>query len=342
MHRPALSTALTALALCLKCHADGSPAITNFPDWFPPPLQQLVQSTNFVPLTPGDTARDWKPDLQLLVAVTAVDGGKRSVHLVELTTLPAPLTFTNGQPWQPALRTNDWSWSPTNKAQFITTNYPVRVRVYDAAGQMLKEGQVPMAWGSSGNGLFELCRLGIAFFGADTNSVETNQTASDGTGRKPKISPEMQEPWILATGSGFLWMFGMFQALQTVPTVADVWSKAQCAIRKPGAWTITKAIFTGISIELAPQTEHITVVTPPATAVSGETHYRLPVELKCDGRVLCHAEITVGPAHGAEMLLDGVQRIHAQHPTKSRQEFLAQVIAAGTNRNLVGLSSTQP
>jgi hypothetical protein len=38
----------------------------------------------------------------------------------------------------------------------------------------------------------------------------------------------------------------------------------------------------------------------------------------------------VGPAHGAEMLLAGIRSIRARHPTKPKQEFLAQVLAAGT------------
>ena len=48
---------------------------------------------------------DWKPNLQLLVGVKAVEGSKRTIYFVQLTTLPPPPT--NSEPWRPILRTND-------------------------------------------------------------------------------------------------------------------------------------------------------------------------------------------------------------------------------------------
>jgi hypothetical protein len=38
----------------------------------------------------------------------------------------------------------------------------------------------------------------------------------------------------------------------------------------------------------------------------------------------------VGPAHGAEMLLAGIRSIRARHPTKPKQEFIVEVLAAGS------------
>src|SRR6478736_4435981 len=131
---------------------------TNIPLCFTPALLKWQETAGFREDEPGTMSTEWKPHLQLLVGVTSVDGGKRSTHLVELTTLPPPATNSAGRPWQPLLRTNDWAWSATNKAQFITTNYPVRVRVFDVSGKQLKEGQTPMAWGMVTNGLFELCQ----------------------------------------------------------------------------------------------------------------------------------------------------------------------------------------
>ena len=69
-----------------------------------------------------------------------------------------------------------------------------------------------------------------------------------------------------------------------------------------------------------------------ATAARVGPLYRLPVDLKSGKRNLTRVEIVVGPAYGAEMLLAGNRFIRAAHPTKPKQEFLAQVLAAGTVR----------
>lgn len=288
---------------------------TNIPLCFTPALLKWQETAGFREAEPGTLSTEWRPHLQLLVGVTAVDGDKRTVHLVELTTLPLAATNSAGSPGQPSLRTNHWVWAATNKAQFITTNYPVRVRVFDASGQLLKEGQTPMAWGMVTNGLLDLCRIGFETYGVGANATN--------------VGPKPQEvaPLMLATGGGFLWMMGMFGDLQTVPTVADVWGQAKCAIRWPSAWALAKSLFTGFSITLAPQVEKISLAPPSDPTVP---LYRLPVELRNGGRCLCQVEIIVGPAQGAEMLLAGVQSIRAQHPTKPKQEFQAQVIAAGS------------
>ncbi len=70
----------------------------------------------------------------------------------------------------------------------------------------------------------------------------------------------------------------------------------------------------------------------PATAGEAEPFYRLPVDLSSGKRNLTRVEIIVGPAHGAGMLLAGIRSMHARHPNKPKQEFLAQVLAAGTVR----------
>ena len=56
------------------------------------------------------------------------------------------------------------------------------------------------------------------------------------------------------------------------------------------------------------------------------------MDLNSGKRNLTRVEIIVGPAHGAEMLLAGIRSIRAAHPTKPKQQFLAQVLAAGTVR----------
>jgi hypothetical protein len=311
-----LVSALLASLAVIRCTnaATNDPLLTVDPA-FSAGLAKLKQTTGFLEDQPNQASTDWKPNLQLLVGVKAIEGSKRTIYFVQLTTLPPP-TNSLGQPWQPLLRTNNWAWPTTNKAQFVTALYPVRARVFDENGRQLKGGQTPMAWGMLTNGLMDLCRLGFEAYRGEGKETDA-----------PK--PQENDELMRATGGGFLWMIGMFSDLQTVPTVADVWAKAQCAIRWPSAWTIAKSLVQGFSVVLVPRTEQVTLVST-ATADSAGPLYRLPVDLNSGKRNLSRVEIIVGPAHGADMLLAGIRSIRARHPTKPKQEFLAQVLAAGT------------
>jgi len=335
----ALSLLLAGVAFTSRCtHAATGDSPPPLDPAFSSGLAMLKQATGFIEDPRSST--DWKPNLQLLVGVKAVEGSKRTIYFVQLTTLPPLPTNALGQPWQPVLRTNDWTWSASNKAQFVTTLYPVRVRIFDETGRRLKEGQTPMAWGRLTNGLLDLCRLGFEEYHHD------NQTNSPITRADPPIEKEQgrgagkefdatklrnYDEFARATGGGFLWMIGMLYDLQTVPAVADVWAKAQCAIRRPSAWTIATSVVKGLtfSLDIEPRLKEITLANT-ATAGHAEPLYRLPVDLNSGKRNLTRVEIIVGPAHGAEMLLAGIRSIRARHPTKPKQEFLAQVLAAGT------------
>jgi hypothetical protein len=331
--------ALTALTIIQRASATEEPsALTTVDPAFAPGLATLKKASGFIKDPPNQSPADWQPNLQLLVGVKAIEGSKQTINFVQLTTLPPPLTNATGLPWQPGLRTNDWAWSPSNRAQFVCTLYPVRARVFDETGRLLKEGQTPMAWGMLTNGLMDLCRLSLEFFPPGTNSILTGSDGDLPSGRRAdgKLEdeettarkPQENEALMLATGGGFLWMIQMFSDLQTVPAVANVWEKAQCAVRWPGVWTMLTSVFKGFNLSIEPQVKQVTLVN--AAAGDPGPLYHLPVNLDCDKRNLSRVEIIVGPAHGAEMLLAGIRSIHASHPSKKKHEFLAQVLAAGT------------
>jgi len=165
----ALSLLLAGVAFTIRCTnaatGDSQPA----PDpAFSAGLATLKQATGFIEDPQSQT--HWKPNLQLLVGVKAIEGSKRTLYFVQLTTLPPLPTNSLGQSWQPVLRTNEWAWSASNKAQFVTTLYPVRVRVFNETGRRLKEGQTPMAWGMLTNGLMDLCRLGFEAYHHDNQT----------------------------------------------------------------------------------------------------------------------------------------------------------------------------
>jgi len=292
------------------------PAFTN-------KFAELKQAAGFVEQPADDVRNDWKPHLQLWMGVKAQEGKSQTIYFVQLTTLPTPATNIWGEPWQPALRTNDFSWSGTNKsvapkrAEYVNALYPVRARVFDANGQPLKEGQTPMAWGMLTNGLLDMCRLSLELIPRES---VTNQTSS-------ALPDDDNDQLMRSLGGGFMWMAGMFSDFQTVPSVADVWKKAQCAIRMPGAWTMIKGIFAGFSVNLQPRLKEVTLDTSDD---GSSPLYHLPVDLASRKDKLTDVEIIIGPARGAEMLMSGIRSIRAVHPTKSNREFLAQVLATGS------------
>jgi len=149
-------------------------------------LPTLKQAAGFIEDPQSST--DWKPNLQLLVGVKAVEGSKRTIYFVQLTTLPP--RATNSGPWQPTLRTNDWSWSTSNKAQFVSTLYPVRVRVFDETARQLKEGQTPMAWGMLTNGLLDMCRAWVRSLSQPRMNAEKRESnRRESTQRAQRILP---------------------------------------------------------------------------------------------------------------------------------------------------------
>jgi hypothetical protein len=299
-------------------------APTKIDSAFTNKFAELKEAAGFIEQPAADARNEWRPNLQLWMGVKAVEGKKQTIYFVQLTTLATPQTNIWGEPWQPTLRTNNWSWRGTNKnaapkrAEYVNSLYPVRARVFDADGRALKEGNTQMTWGMSTNGLLDMCRLSLELIPSD---APTNEPVAN--------LPESENDRIMATvGGGFLWMMQMFGDLQTVPSVADVWEKAQCAIRMP-AWTMIKGILTGFSINLQPRLADVTKIES-----AGENDaaglYRLPIELRSRRDKLSDVEIIIGPPRGAEMLLSGIRSIRAVHPTKPQREFLTQVLATGS------------
>jgi hypothetical protein len=328
LDRPVMLPVLNAILALLAGVALTMHGADSLDPAFAPGLATLKQATGFSEQSGGQSSTDWQPNLHLLVGVKAVEKSRRTVYFVELTTLPPPPTNSLGEPWQPVRRTNDWAWSPSNRSQFVTMLYPVRVRVFDESGRKLKEGQTPMSWGMLTNGLLDMCRLSLEFFPPENRTdppVATSVAAR-------KLSDVQNNELMRTVGGGFLWMMGMFGDLQTVPAVENVWEKAQCAIRIPGLWTMVTAVFKGFSVSLEPRLSDVTLTNVGSAGPPGP-EYRLPLDLRGGKQNLTQIEIVVGPAHGAEMLLAGIRSIRAVHPTKPQHEFLAQVIAAGAGRD---------
>jgi len=310
---------------------------------FAPGLVILEKITGTIETRTDGKQSDWRPGLQLLIGVKATEASRQTIGFVELTTLHPPPTNATGQPWSPALQTNLFSWSNTNgmslvshEASYISPLYPVRVRVFDEAGRQLKEGQTTLPWGLLTNGLADMCRLSLEL-SVHKNRFATNEPVGNKSirvtaGENP-AHPEDLDQLAQSLGSGFIWLMTLLQQIQTEPAVHDLWKKAHCAFRLPELKTMAVSIATGdFALSVQPRLEEVSRNEFEAPGKETPEQYRLPVDLYSGTRNLTRAELTVGPASGAELLLGGIRSIRAIHPLKPEQQFFVQILAAGTAR----------
>ena len=310
---------------------------------FAPGLSILKKATGTIESPRGRLQTDWRPNLQLLIGVKAVDASKQTVGFVELTTLRPPPTNAAGQPWSPARQTNTFTWSNTNgtspvshEADYISYLYPVRVRVFDEGGRKLKEGETTLPWGLLTNGLADMCRLSLEFTMHKNRSPASGPIGNRSYRVKTDentVHPEDLDKLAQSLGGGFIWLMTMLQQIQTEPAIHDLWKKAHCAFRLPELKTMAISVVTGdYALSVEPRLEEVSPADAGPAGTTAPEQYRLPVDLLSGNRNLTRAELIVGPASGAEMLLGGIRSIRATHPTKPQQQFFVQVLAAGTVR----------
>jgi hypothetical protein len=310
---------------------------------FAPGLAILKKVTGTIESPPDRSQTDWRPNLQLLIGVKAIDASKQTVGFVELTTVRPPPTNVAGQKWSPALQTNTFSWSNTNgaapvshDASYISRLYPVRVRVFDETGRKVKEGQTTLPWGLLTNGLADMCRLSLEF------TMHKNRLPSEGPFNKKSyrvktdentVHPEDLDKLAQSLGGGFIWLMTMLQQIQTEPAIHDLWKKAHCSFRLPELKTMAVSVVTGdYALSVEPRLEEVSPADAIPAGKATTEEYRLPVDLLSGNRHLTRAELIVGPAVGAEILLGGIRSVRATHPTKPHHQFFVQVLATGMVR----------
>jgi hypothetical protein len=334
---------LVTAGAAVFCTVVAAEEVSGIDPAFAPGLAILKKVTGTIQSPPGSSQTDWQPNLQLLIGVKAIDASKQTVGFVELTTLPPPPTNAAGQKWTPTLQTNTFSWSNTNgpvpvshEASYVSRLYPVCVRVFDENGHKLKEGQTTLPWGLLTNGLADMCRLSLEF------SMHKNRFPTEGPignrsyrvkTEENTVHPEDLDKLAQSLGGGFIWLMTMLQQIQTEPAIHDLWKKAHCAFRLPELKTMAVSVVTGdYALSVEPRLEEVSPAnTGPAGKATAE-EYRLPVDLLSGNRHLTRAELIVGPASEAEILLGGIRSIRAIHPTKPQQQFFVQVLSAGAVR----------
>jgi hypothetical protein len=284
---------------------------------FTPSLENVKRLSQISPAAPNEVGLQWKPNLRLLLGVKAVSSSTETISFVELTTLPPPLTDRAGTPWTPILQTNRFDWSGTNRSsrrtvEFVSSLYPVRLRVFGPTGHKLKEGDLAMPWGLLTNSLAETCRM----------SLERRSTAA----RKQPLAED--EASLRRFFGGFVSLATVFAAIQSAPALEDICQQGRAAIRMPSLGTLTSALLQRtLSLSLEPQFDSVMPVQD--LGAHAETLYKLPVILKSGKRDLTTIEVVAGLPGGANILLSGVRSIRATHPTKDRQEFIAIILSEG-------------
>jgi len=335
---------LVVAGLAISCpNARAGDASAGIDPVFATGLAVLKKATGTIESPTNRLQTDWQANLQLLIGVKAVDASKQTVGFVELTTLRPPPTNAAGQKWTPTLQTNTFSWSTTNgtspvnhEVSFVSSLYPVRVRVFDENGRLLKVGRTTLPWGLLNNGLADMCRLSLEF------SMHKNRFPSEGLignrsyrvkTEENTVHPEDLDKLAQSLGGGFIWLMTMLQQIQTEPAIHELWKKAHCAFRLPELKTMAVSVVTGdYALSVEPRLEEVSTADTATADKNAPEEYRLPVDLLSGNRQLTRAELIVGPARGAEILLGGIRSIHATHPTKPQQQFFVQVLSSGTVR----------
>jgi hypothetical protein len=151
---------------CVAAATDERTSAAAIDPAFESGLASLKKATGIIEGAADRSQSHWQPNLQLLLGLKATRGSKQTVSFVELTTVRPPLTNAAGQPWTPRRETNRFDWSGTNTSskrtlEFFSSLYPVRVRVFDASGRKVKEGEVTLPWELLTNSLVEACRLSL-------------------------------------------------------------------------------------------------------------------------------------------------------------------------------------
>ena len=275
-------------------------------------------------------------DLRLLIGVKAVEGAKRSLYFVELTTMRTSQTNSTR-----TVYTNRISWpgseSPaqTNTVfEFVYTLAPLRVRVFDENARLQRQGQALVPWELMTNSLADTCRICVALQEIRATPKGDKQQRQHALEQLLGGSTTGPINWAIVMrplAGGVLTLGGLFAECLSTAALNDICTKAQCVIRLPGAWaTLSTALGGKLDLSLDPRFLTDATVIGAGQEKNTEPLYRFPADLKNGKRKLVSVEFIVGPSTGAEVILAGIRSIRAVHPTRPDREFLAQVLAAGT------------
>lgn len=272
-------------------------------------------------------------DLRLLIGVKALEGAKRSLYFVELTTIRASetnfpsTTYTNRISWP-----GSEAASPANMVfEFVYRLAPLRVRVFDENTRLLKQGQAFVPWELMTNSLADTCRFCVAL--QEIQALPANDQRQRTHALEQLLGGSVSDSSAWArlrrpVAGGLLSLGGLFAECLSTPALNDICEKAQCVIRMPGAWSTLSAALGG-KPDLSLDPRFLTEITVLKMDSVGPL-YRFPADLKNGKRKLVSVDFIVGPSSGAEVILAGIRSIRAVHPTKPDREFFAQVLASGT------------
>ena len=331
------SLGAAAGALLLAAFATGAFAAPASPsikppavDFAPPPIDAsfarglpLVKAAaGLIETNSAAVLGKWTPGLCMLIGFRTDIGSKQFVHLVEVTTLDPLTKDARGRTNVPPPIIHFMKFTGTNQLQprprthvFRTVGYPVRVRLRNAEGKLLKESREFLPWEFLTNGLVDVCSaIRAAGRLSATNGILTL------AGTTNDLTVEWLNALEIRAARGGLALGGLFGVIGDTDALEEVRSHAMSVVRPPN---FLKALFElKLDIQLDPKFERAVELSP-----GGRMWF--PLTLRQGERVLTQVEFVADSTEGAWFLTSGVRALRATHPVKTDRRMLAQVLAVG-------------
>lgn len=294
-------------------------------------LAAVKQSSGLRETNPGVVLPAWTPGLCMVVGFRTDVASKQFVHLVEVTTLDPLAKDARGRTNVLPLVHQFVTFSGTNHVQakprthaFSTLKFPVRVRLYDAEGKLLKECREFLPWGFLTNGLVEVC---ATFREMNRMGLTVTNRARVRAGTTNVLSSAWLNEMEIRVARGSLALGGLFEVIGDTDALEEVRSHATAVVRPPN---FLKALFElKLDLQLDPKFEQATDL-PRASESPVSSQVWFPLTLRQGQRVLTQVDFIAGSTEGAWFLTSGVRALRATHPTKTDRRMLAQVLAVGT------------
>jgi hypothetical protein len=325
------------IASLMMCAVNGGAG--TLPDYFASPpmdssfgpgLDAVKKASGLREIQSDSVPAAWTPGLQMIIGFRTDIGEKCFVNFVELTTLP-PDKGARGGPAVPARARAETKVSGKNPlvatqqvSRFVMERYPVRIRVFDAQGRFLKQGQCRLPWGFMTNNLVEIGDL-MQQMRNLTNGAASVSNAGATTDSQAAVLRDLNLRLNRSISVGYAELMTLFFEVQFAPALKEINSHALDVARSINVLQVVLEL--GLHLNITPQFEQMILLPPEKTG--GVMCATFPLQIKQGSRTLGVVKFIASPPRGAGFLTAGIQAIRLTHPTRTDRQMLAQVLATG-------------
>lgn len=329
---------LAMIASLMMCAANG--VAGALPEYFASPpmdssfepgLAAVKKASGLREIQSVSVPAAWTPGLQMIIGFRTDIGAKHFVNLVELTTLAPSDKDAKGRPAVPTKARAEIKMSGKNSlvatqqvSRFVTERYPVRIRVFDAQGRFLKQGQCRLPWGFMTNNLVEIGDL-MRQMRNLTNAAASVSNPGATTNSQAAELRDLTLRLNRSISVGYVELMTLFFEVQFSPALKEINAHALDVARSINVLQVVMEL--GLNLNITPQFEQMTLLPPEKTGdVMCAT---FPLQIKQGSRTLGVVKFIAGPPGGAGFLTGGIRAIRLTHPTRTDRQMLAQVLATG-------------